>query len=298
MQQAPPPTTAIPLVFPHQTTPNAIFSVNACCFHCSIRVVKSQISAVTENMPPDAWEKSVKPAMILPLLRRLALVDPLRRMPLYWLDEDRLEFPPNCPFNTGNGIVVRYWELCHMLRVGPSNREIFFSSFQALASNIMNIMITREGLAIPPEVYLGLWHQVAVIGGADNIVSELRELLARARSGRQLRIEELARYIERCGAVDYVFFLVEKMASEMGAQDFRRRTLNNLCLALSRGRDQRAAKFHAFRMALHPRSVDSQVRTLGPDLMLMCMKWDSLERIVLWEEVLGKWLAGGGGAAA
>ena len=268
----------------------SIYSTYSCCFHCSVRSVKSRISAMLENMPLDAWEESVKPTMILPILRRMSLFDPLRRMPIRWLDTEEA-FPPQYIGNPDCLVTTRYWELCRMLRVGPEDSETFFVTFHALACNIMHIIIVREGHHIHPDNYMGLWHQVMVIGGStDNIMGELRELISRARSGRRLKIEGAAQYIERCGAVEYALFLIRRMGSMLNKEDFRQRALDALCLAVIKGRTQHMAKLHTFRMALHPRSSGALVRTLGPDLMRMCLCGVETEKIVLWEGVLKKWL--------
>lgn len=248
-----------------------------------------------ENLPSGAWEESVKPMILLPVLRRVSLFDPLRRMPISWLDiasDNTQPFPIQYTGNPNCLVATRYWELCRMLRMGPEDNEVFFVTFHALACNIMHIIIVREGHNIHPDNYVGLWHQVMVLGGStDHIVGELKELISRARSGRRLKIESTVQYIERCGAVEYALFLIARMGSVLNKEDYRQRALETLRLAVIDGRKQHIAKLRMFSMALHPRSSGALVRMLGPDLMRMCLRGVETEKIILWEGVLKKWLS-------
>ncbi len=97
-------------------------------------------------------------------------------------------------------------------------------------------------------------------------------------------------YIERCGAVDYALFLANRMGHMLTDEDFRQQALNRVCEGLVKGRQLQAAKIHALRMALHPRAVAAGIKVIGSDLLRMCVQWVATEKIVLWEEVLEKWL--------
>jgi hypothetical protein len=276
-------TAAFPFTSP------SLFTMDSCCFQCSVRTIKGHIGSMMEKLPADAWSEAVKPGMILPTLRRISVMDPMRRMPLRWLESDG--FPIARPMN-GCLVTVRYWELCRMMHAGPSEDDgAFFLSMHALASNIMHIIVMREARSIHPDAYTGLWHQISVISGADSIVTELRDVISRARSGRRLKIEGVVQHIERCGAVDYAFFLAEHMGLVLTKEDFRQQALDRVCDGLRAGRRREAARIRALGMALHRRSTGAAIRALGADLLRMCAAQAArVEKIVLWEEVLEKWL--------
>jgi hypothetical protein len=276
---------------PHHTanfpyTSPTLFSKDSCCFQCSVRTIKFNVAAMIEHLPTEAWEEAVKPRMILPLLRRLSMIDPVRRMPLLWLET----LPPVCPRDVSL-VTVRYWELCRMMHAGPSDSDVFFMTFHSLASNIMHILVVREGQPIFPEDHTGIWHQISVVCGADSILTEIRDIISRARRGNRLQIEGVVQFVQRCGAVDYALFMAESMGRALTEGDFRQQALVKMCNGLKKGRRREAAKIKTLRMALHPRSTSAGIKRLGPDLLLMCVRAvKEVERIVLWEEVLEKWL--------
>jgi hypothetical protein len=269
--------------FPY-TSPT-LFSKDACCFQCSVRTIKFNVAAMIEHMPTEAWEEAVKPRMILPLLRRLSMIDPVRRMPLLWLET----LTPVCPRDVSL-VTVRYWELCRMMHAGPSESDVFFMTFHSLASNIMHILVVREGQPILPEDHTGVWHQISVVCGADSVLTEIRDIISRARRGNRLQIEGVVQFIQRCGAVDYALFMAEGMGRVLTEGDFRLQALDKMCNGLNKGRQREAAKISALRMALHPRSTSAGIKRLGSDLLLACVQAVKVERIVLWEEVLERWL--------
>lgn len=272
------------LSFPYSAP--VLYTMEACCFQCSVRMIKLRVSSMIETLPAGAWDEAVKPLMVMPLMRRLSVLDPMRRMPLLWLES----MPEACPHHCSM-VTSRYWELCRMAKNGPGDDDTFFLSFHALASNIMHIIIMRESQPVHPDHYTGLWHQISILSGADSIVTELRDILSRVRSGRRIKIEGVVQHVQRCGAVDYALFLVDRMNLALPDDDFRRKGLDKLCDGLKLGRRREAAKLHTLRMALHPRSTVAGIRLLGPDLLRMCvLQAVKVERIVLWEEVLQKWL--------
>ena len=85
-----------------------LYTMEACCFQCSVRMIKLRVSSMIETLPAGAWDEAVKPLMIMPLMRRLSVLDPMRRMPLLWLESDGL--PEGCPVNCST-VTLRYWEL-------------------------------------------------------------------------------------------------------------------------------------------------------------------------------------------
>jgi len=281
-------TASIQPAFPY--TSSALFTMDTCCFQCSVRTIKYRVAAMMEKLPAGAWEEAVKPRMILPLLHRLSTIDPLRRMPLRWLESDGL--PELCPRHSSL-VTTRYWELCRMMKVGPpvEDNDVFFLTFHAMASNIMHIIIMREGQPVFVDDYTGLWHQISIVSGADSIVTEIRDIISRARSGRRLKIEGVVQHVQRCGAVDYALFLAEHMGRVLTPEDFRQQALDRMCAGLRAGKRREVAKIKTLSMALHPKSAMAGIRTLGPDLLRMCVKAVKVEKIVLWEEVLEKWLA-------
>ena len=100
------------LSFPYSLP--TIHGTKTCCFYCATRSVKGRVAEMLEALPSDVWETAVKPEMILPLMRRISLADPLRRMPLAWLEELPLQCPRHCSQAT-----ARYWEMCRMVGKGP-----------------------------------------------------------------------------------------------------------------------------------------------------------------------------------
>ena len=120
------------------------------------------------KLPTGAWEKTVKPLMVMPLLLRLSLIDPLRRMPLSWLDSDKLpdDYPVHITNNT-DLVAIRYWELCSMMKEGPLADEGsgFFVNMHKLAYGVLHIILSRETHQIPSGRYFGLQQQIYVLGG-------------------------------------------------------------------------------------------------------------------------------------
>ena len=98
-------------------------------------------------------------------------------------------------------------------------------------------------------------------------------------------------YIERCGAVDYALFMAEQMGSIWDKGDARQRALDQLKEGLHAGRRVDVAKIRTLRMALHKRSL-AGIGVLGSDLLRMCARGVKEQKVVLWEEVLWKWLEG------
>ena len=273
-------------MFPY--THPTLYTANKCCFHCSLRALKSHASALVENLPSGAWESKVKPVLILPMLRRLSVFDPWRRMPLLWL-ESAESAPEQCPEGEER-VTMRYWHLCKMVWAGPGNDETFFLTMHSLASSIMHIIINREVHPVSVDEYSALGQQIAVLGGRDSIVTELVETMNRARRGNDAMIERVAKIVHRASASEYGLFLIDHISATFLEHDDRRRALLRVRTALVATLAQEATTIAAGRMALHRRSTGAAIRILGPDLLLACVRGARRERIVLWEEVLAEWL--------
>ena len=276
-----PPQTSFPYTHP------ALYTANKCCFHCSLRALKSHASALVESLPPGAWESKVKPVLILPMLRRLSLFDPWRRMPLLWL-ECAEDVPAQCPGE--ERVTMRYWHMCKMVWAGPGNDEAFFLTMHSLASSIMHIIINREVHPVSVEGYSALGQQIAVLGGRDAIMNELIEAMNRARRGTHASTQRVATVIHRAAASEYALFLIDGIATTFFEHDVRRRALERVRATIVAALAHEAATHTAVRMALHRRSTGAAIRVLGPDLLLACIRGARRERIVLWEEVLAEWL--------
>lgn len=265
-----------------------------CCFQCTLRMGRVRIDAMLDKLPPGAWENEVKPRLVVPVLRRLSAFDPLGRLPLSWIDDRDDGRARPAPLSGGTLVVVRYWDLCKLVREGPEGNCAFFPMLHSLASNIMHTLTVREpGRHSGSPAAALLWRQVSLFSGNDPIIHELRSFLGGARSAtrRELRISNLADSIEKRGAVDYCLFIAQRLRAGFAPTDRRSKPLDALVGALCGKLGARAARRWAFAMALHRRSTGAAVRVLGLDLVRLCavMSEDGCAA-VLWEDVLGRWL--------
>lgn len=282
------PLSPAPTVFPY--THERLYCCESCCFRCSLRTLQTQVATMIVKLPDGAWEKKVKPLMVLPLLHRLSLVDPLRRMPLSWLDAEK--FPSEYPDHPDR-VVGRYWVLCEMAKAGPVNdgegyRGGFFKHMHRLACGLLDALRTER--VVPADVCLGLRQQIYILGGNDGIVNEIKEFVTLANRGVKMNIENRAVILDRYGALDYAVFLVEKMDGSVSNSEMVRERLGTLHKELMVVKQNTVSKYKALVMALHPRSTNTAIKMLGSDLLRLCVKSVTIERVVSWEEVLIDWL--------
>lgn len=278
-------------VFPF--THPALYTNDSCCFHCSLRTLKHKVSTLIDKLPPGAWENKAKPLMVVPLLRRLSLIDPLRRMPLLWLERAEA-VPEQCPAGACS-VVVRYWDLCRMLWTGPEMGDsLFFDAMHALATYaLFSITGGGEGRPVPPEdESLGLRKRIVMLAGADPVADEVNRFMADAiiKQLPAVDFKHLVRVIRCTGSQEYALFLIDRAHSSFAVSDVRRLALLELRDAVMDTLHIETAKLRALSMALHPRSIDALVRMIGPDLLRMCAGHAGRERIVMWEEALVGWL--------
>ena len=290
MLDALPPSCPSAFPFTHPT----IYAHDACCFHCSLRALKHKVATLLAKLPPGAWERHAKPLIVLPLLRRLSLIDPLRRMPLRWLERAEA-VPAQCPAGACP-VVVRYWDLCRMLWAGPEKEgdALFFDAMHALASYAL-FSITRggEGQPVPREdESLGLQKRIVMLAGADPIAEEMHRFMAGTLIAQQPPVDvgHLVRVIRCTEAQEYALFLIDRAHSSFAAGDVRQAALQGLRDAVLDTLRAETAKLRALCMALHPRSTGAQVRVLGLDLLRVCAGHAGRGRLVTWEEALVGWL--------
>jgi hypothetical protein len=282
-------TSIVPFTHPR------LYNKDACCFHCSVRTLKHGVSTLLGKLPPDAWETAAKPLIVIPLLRRLSLIDPLRRMPLLWLERADA-VPEECPAGVCS-VVVRYWDMCRMVWAGPEDGDsMFFDAMHALASyTLATIMRGGGGFPVPKEdESFGLHKRILTLAGADPVAEEINRLMAnRIILQTPVDITQAVRVIRCTGAQEYALFLIDRAHASFMDNDVRKTMLLALRNAVLDTLRTESAKLRALRMALHPRSTAARVRMLGPDLLRMCMGHAGRARVVMWEEVLAGWLAGG-----
>ena len=294
--------TRHPPVFPF--THPALYEREPCCFRCSMRTLHTHVAHMIGNLPPGAWETAVKPRIVLPLLRRLSTLDPLRRMPLRWLEQGGEAHPEHCPAGGGaegggvhdfsTQVVIKYWEMCRMAKVGPKgshDKQVFFKTLLGLISSVLYTIAAREKHSVAMKSFLALEQQISILNGWDSIYEEIKDVITRSSQWLAHDITRVAKNIARCGAVDYALFVVERRRRSFESNEAAAVALDQLRDALLAGRANEAAKIRALLMALHPRSTGAAIRALGPDLLRVCVRAVPVERIVLWEEVLVEWLA-------
>ena len=296
----PPPT------FPHKHP--ALNASERCCFRCSMRSLQMRVAQMSLRLPPGAWERKVRQEMVLPLLRRLSLFDPLRRMPLRWLEEEGGGLPAVCPVSCeeeeeagdqSTKIKALYWELCHMTRTGPAEVKKkkhgeFFERLGSKAYNILHIITVFEGRAVQEEARVGLSTQIRALKRRDDVYTEINYMaINESRGHRNADPRPLAQRLRWCGAEEYGLFLVEHLRPPPeSCGPGVGRALDKLRDAVVAGRANEAAKVRALRMALHPRSAAAGIRVLGSELLRLCAlgAGEKAPKIVLWEEVLAEWL--------
>ena len=254
-----------------------LYNDSKCCFDCALRKLKVKTTKMMKELPPGAWEKSVKEKMVLPLLKELSKFDPLKRMPIEWLDAEK--HPERYP-NTKCMIVVMYWEMCRMFKDGPSpNETIFFSKIQAMVYTIVDKIRTKN---IPNEGYPKMLERMQIFDGIDLIHRKLNYYMRNNENG-VLSIHTLIKYIRDRDAMDHAFLIIQRI-------DKKGEVLNGLRDALLSECENEKAKRRALQMALHPRSTNAKIRVLGSDLLSLCAIKKTSEHIVLWEEALGDYL--------
>jgi hypothetical protein len=262
-----------------------LYAFDACCFICSHSALKTAINTMIHKLPQDAWEQTVKDRLVLPILRSLSLLDPLRRMPMQWLEKP----PALCPYDNKDRVTGLFWELCHMVERGPGQyTKNYFLTMHTLSLNITHIIIFNHGVS--PEEYWALREQIYILDGFDGVVTEIKDVVSRGGRGAPIRMNISAEYIHRCGAVDYALFMIEKMHGLVHHNEKSVQALDDLKNALVAIQGNEKAKLHSLRMALHPRAKGVGIGMLGADLLQLCVEKSRRKPIVLWEDVLDEWL--------
>ena len=218
-----------------------------CCFYCSTNAIKTAISDLLDNLPPDAW-LLVRDRMLLPVMRRLP------KMNGRWAD---LAQPlPPCPSDRDQ---ARCWELCRMVRQPPPDVQ-FFEHFYALAS------------ALKPKDQV--WLQLNLARNNDVI---LKAVTAISGSTRKRERPQTVSDIAECGALPYALMLAHNLRGRRRSvmQDFARQVEE----AIERENHIRLLVVLAARGSEHTLSV------LNADILRMIVGKTRAE-IVLMEEVL------------
>lgn len=260
-----------------------LYAAEPCCFNCSVRSLKAEINALIADLPEGAWEKAIKPLMVLPILRSISLLDPCRRLPLRWL-HDFVALPEG-----KERVVLLYWELCRMVNLGPmAFKRNFFLSLHVKSLDIIHHIIRDD--SPPNDSYWTLRERIYVLDGFDGIMVGIKDIVFRSSMGQRFNAESSAVYIWRTGRVHYANFLIEKMYSVVAPNPKSIMALDELQHALHAVQRKEAVKSMTLAMALHPRSKDALIGMLGSDLLQLCVQHTLPDPLVLWEDVLGMWL--------
>jgi hypothetical protein len=262
-----------------------LYAFDVCCFICSHSALKTAINTMIHKLPQDAWEKTVKDSLVLPILRSLSLLDPLRRMPMQWLEKP----PALCPCDNKDRVAGLFWELCHMVERGPGQyTKNYFLTMHTLALNITHIIIFNH--VVSPEQHWALREQIYILDGFDGVVTEIKDVVSRGGRGAPIHMNISAEYIHRCGAVDYALFIIEKMYGVVHHNEKSVQALDDLQNALVAIQGNEKGKLHSLRMALHPRAKGVGIGILGADLLQLCVEKIRSKPLVIWEHVLDEWL--------
>ena len=166
-----------------------------CCFRCSEESIKSKVDdLISDKLPTkEAWH-SAKDRMLLPVLRRLSLLD--ARMPMTWTDTS---IPlPQCPPAPKDSdedkrirslIRIRFWELCRMARLSYDEYQInfqkivlsdsFIHAFSSLADSIMSLLnLQMKPILVNSTVnekirhdeVVATWNQIKLIRNIDTVL--------------------------------------------------------------------------------------------------------------------------------
>lgn len=261
-----------------------LYAAEPCCFNCSIRSLKAEISSMIANLPQGAWEKAVKPRMVLPILRSLSLLDPRRRLPLSWLHECSV-----FPEGRDADVVFLYWELCSMVHLGPGAfKRGFFIALHSKALAIIHLIASTH--SVPHDSYWGLRERIYVLDGFDGIMTEIKDIVSRSSRGRSTNAEASAQYIWRSGGFYYALFLIAKMFPEVAHNPDVTAALDNVLHALHAVQRNEKKKILSLCMALHSKSENALIGMLGSDLLQLCVEQTRHVPSVLWEDVLSEWL--------
>ena len=239
-----------------------------CCYSCSVNYIKSCVDSLLESPPEDSWPLC-RDRMFVPVLRRLAELDPKRRMPLSWLDpETPLVICPNVSSIVDYSIKVRYWQLCWMVRMGW--RQEFFRTFEALADSILSILAKDDARDE------GLWLQIKLIRNEDRV---LRIVKCVAESKWVREWKGYVRHFSQCGSLKYALLLAKNIKSKRPC--VMKAFVSQIEDEIDRENHLRLTVWTAVK------DRNSSLHALGADVLRMILDQTRPPEIVLWEDVLG-----------
>jgi len=240
-----------------------------CCYSCSINYVKSCVDSLLESPPEGAWPLC-RDGMLMPVLRRLAELDPKRRMPLSWLDlATPLAMCPDSSSILDYSIKVRYWQLCSMVRVGW--RPEYFKTFEALAASILSIL-AKDDVSAYDE---GLWLQVKLIRNEDRVL-RLVKCVAQSKWVREWK--GYVRHLSECCCLQYALVLARQIKSKRPW--VMKAFVSQLEDEIDRENHLRLTVWSAVK------DQGSTLHALGADVLRIILDHARQPEIVLWEDVL------------
>ena len=204
-----------------------------CAFREELDRTRARIQASLDSLPETIWPEC-RDRILLPLMRRIALFDPNRRMALEWLDASQ-PLPGSVPISfVGTfrhadrldiAIKLRFWEICPMLRsdivrwMGGG----FFTLLEQLANSILSLIVKVERHPeAKEEGYAAIWLQVKLLlGNEDRILQLVDEV---ASSKRRRSWNGFVDYFALCGCLDYALHLALNITGQRQAvmRDFAR----------------------------------------------------------------------------
>jgi len=254
--------------------------VFTCCFACSTNHTKACVESLLESLPAAAWPQC-RDRMLMPILRRLAELD--RRMPLSWLDLAKpLAIRPVSMSVADDLILVRYWQLCSMVRSGW--KPEFFKIFESLAASILSLVSPDSGFLHAKNCEL--YFQIKLIKNEDHV---LRIVINVARSKWVRDWRSYVKYLARCGGLNYALALAKNIKNK---RPFVTKAF------VSQLEDEIAREDHLRLTAWSAlKDKESSLHALGTDVLRMVLERAREPEVILWEDVLRDFIEHDIGAA-
>ena len=241
-----------------------------CCFHCSVKAVKSSIADLLLDLPPGAWV-ACRERILLPILRQIAS---LAAMPARWADPG-FELPccpppPERPSNRTRALIkIRYWEMCRLVRVVRPSGELF-GHFHTLADYIVGLLDAQNTAA--------LWLQINLANNRDVV---LRTVAHVAASKRPRQMPDVVADLAACGALHYAHMLATHIEGRNRAttDDFARQIQHEI-------ENQERMRL---MLALSSKDPNSSLHALSGDMLRAVVALTHTEPVLL-EDVLREYV--------
>ena len=288
----------------------------SCCFRCSSESIKAKVDDLISSkypLPNEAAWLAARDRVLLPTLRRIALLDSSHAMPPRWTDLSQ-PLPP-CPPGISRFMGeehrirslarIRYWEMCRMARLGYDDHQTdfqrlhpndsLFHAFSALGDSILQLLLLRmqPELASAPlpneearprldhDAAVAVWNQIKLIRNHDTvlqIIYNVAESSARYARRNRRNWGAYVRTMTQCGALEYGRSLAQSMVGRQ--TDVLKRFAQRI--------DDEIKHQDKMRLILAASITDkgSSLHLLGADMIRLIATHTRIDEPVLWEDVL------------